>query len=503
MASTWSSSTRSRRSRSSRNSRTAARSCSDCSSGSGTSARRLSCSQEPRRRRRTSDSRLRNRGGTRRTSRTGLSSSRCTRFRTSRSSAESGSRRCAARTTRRDSPPSSSTRGASKSHRSSVRRWSMPTSIPCLACASLNRPDAVNCRVCGRKLETPGRSAPTNSPVALQRVTSGQVFTAVIAEPAKKPAADRAASDPAPRAADVPAVEPEVEDHSDVMAAAVDGIRAKAQGQGHRFKPYVRASDRKATTPAAKQEAAKHLQDAVALLRETRFEDSIDPLLKAIARDDEDRRAWILLAESYLRLPPPRAREVASDRIQNRRVPGIRPDTQAIARSLASPRGVDGTNGGRGAGTRHPGRDGGGVLHRNIVDSEASRRGGCPRRPERASRARAHLRRRLGRDAGRWDPLGPRRPHRRRAGDDEILPRGLDPPAERGAGRPALPVLEPRGTRVEPPQADGLPRTPPRGPEGIARRARPEDGDESPRREERLARGPPGRDSLGTGTAGA
>jgi len=181
----------------------------------------------------------------------------------------------------------------------------MPTSIPCLACASLNRPDAVNCRVCGRKLETPGRSAPTNSPVALQRVTSGQVFTAVIAEPAKKPAADRAASDPAPRAADVPAVEPEVEDHSDVMAAAVDGIRAKAQGQGHRFKPYVRASDRKATTPAAKQEAAKHLQDAVALLRETRFEDSIDPLLKAIARDDEDRRSWILLAESYLRLGRP------------------------------------------------------------------------------------------------------------------------------------------------------------------------------------------------------
>src|SRR2546427_748408 len=208
---TSSSSTRSKRWRSSRNSRTAARNCSDCSSGSGTSARQLSFSQKPRRRRRTSDSRLRNRGGTRRSSRTGSSSSRCTRLRESRSSVGSGFRRCAARTTRRDSPSS----------------------------------------------------------VA------------------------------------VSAVEPEVEDHSDVMAAAVDGIRAKAQGEGHRFKPYVRSSDRKAPTPAAKQEAAKHLQDAVALLRETRFEDSIDPLLKAIARDDEDRRSWILLAEAYLRLGRP------------------------------------------------------------------------------------------------------------------------------------------------------------------------------------------------------
>ena len=181
----------------------------------------------------------------------------------------------------------------------------MLNSIPCPTCASLNRPDAVNCRVCGRKLETPGRSAQTNSPVALQRVTSGQVFTAVVAEPAKKPMADRAASDSAPPVVAVAAVEPEVEDHSDVMAAAVDGIRAKAQGEGHRFKPYVRSSDRKAPTPAAKQEAAKHLQDAVALLRETRFEDSIDPLLKSIARDDEDRRSWILLAEAYLRLGRP------------------------------------------------------------------------------------------------------------------------------------------------------------------------------------------------------
>jgi len=180
----------------------------------------------------------------------------------------------------------------------------MPNSIPCPSCASPNRVDAVSCRTCGRKLGTPRGSTPTDPPLSLQRVTSGQVFTAVVAEPARKPSNDRAASVAAPPVA-VTTGEPEVEDHSDVMAAAVDGIRAKAQGEGHRFKPYVRSSDRKAPTPAAKQEAANHLQDAVALLRETRFEDSIDPLLKAIARDDEDRRSWILLAEAYLRLGRP------------------------------------------------------------------------------------------------------------------------------------------------------------------------------------------------------
>ncbi len=181
----------------------------------------------------------------------------------------------------------------------------MPNSITCPTCASLNRPDAANCRTCGRRLGTPTGATPKDSPVSLQRVTSGEVFTAVVSETKQKPAAGRAASVAASPVVAVATVEPEVEDHSDVMAAAVDGIRAKAQGEGHRFKPYVRSNDRKAPTPAARQEAARHLQDAVALLRETRFEDSIEPLLKSIARDDEDRRSWILLAEAYLRLGRP------------------------------------------------------------------------------------------------------------------------------------------------------------------------------------------------------
>jgi len=181
----------------------------------------------------------------------------------------------------------------------------MPNSIRCPGCASLNRPDAINCRICGRRLESPAASSRKDPSVALQRVTSGEVFTAVIAETAKKPAPNRATGGPATPAVTAPSSEPNLEDNSDVLAAAVDGIRAKAQGEGHRFKPYVRSSDRKALTEAAKREAAKYLHDSVALLREMRFADAIEPLLKSISRDDEDRRTWILLAEAYLRLGRP------------------------------------------------------------------------------------------------------------------------------------------------------------------------------------------------------
>src|SRR2546426_4549971 len=99
----------------------------------------------------------------------------------------------------------------------------MPNSIRCPPCGSLNRPDAVNCRVCGRKLGTPAGSTPKGPPVSLQRVTSGEVFTAIVAEMAKKPAADRAAIVAAPPVA-VTTVDSEIEDHSDLIATAVARI---------------------------------------------------------------------------------------------------------------------------------------------------------------------------------------------------------------------------------------------------------------------------------------
>src|SRR3989442_7088311 len=147
----------------------------------------------------------------------------------------------------------------------------MPNSVQCPGCASLNRPDAVHGRSCGRRLESHSASSRKDPSVALQRVTSGEVFTAVVAETGKKPAPNRATEGPATPAGTAASVEPNIDDNSDVLAAAVDGIRAKAQGEGHRFKPYVRPGDRRKPIEAAKRGAAKHLPHSVALLRGVAF----------------------------------------------------------------------------------------------------------------------------------------------------------------------------------------------------------------------------------------
>lgn len=182
----------------------------------------------------------------------------------------------------------------------------MPSHVPCPNCSSPNDPDATRCRTCGRNLRTVAEAKPSGPRVVLQRVMSGEVFTAVLGDGGKASVA--VPSPTAPRVDSVQIVVPgelATEDHSDVIAAAVQQIRARAQEQGIRFKPYVPSKLRKAPTPQGKQEAAKHLEAAVGLFRGTRFEEAIAPLLKAIARDDTDRRTWILLAEAYLRLGRP------------------------------------------------------------------------------------------------------------------------------------------------------------------------------------------------------
>src|SRR3989475_4474413 len=192
----------------------------------------------------------------------------------------------------------------SKSRPSSVRRGSMPNTIPCPTCASPNKPDAFNCRVCGRKIRA-GNDRPRSSPqVVLQRVMGGEIFTAILGEVPKKPGPPAKSSAPdAPTT--VAPTESEVEDHSDVIAAAMDRIRAKAQAQGHRFKPYVPVPGRKPPTPQAKQEAATFRRTSVGFLRESRFEPAIEPALKGSTRDVEDRPLWILPPEAYLRLNRP------------------------------------------------------------------------------------------------------------------------------------------------------------------------------------------------------
>ena len=178
----------------------------------------------------------------------------------------------------------------------------MAEPLRCSGCFSVNKPDAAVCRVCGRKLREGPVRTEASPPVVLQRVMSGEVFTALLGDVGKR------SSGRSEAAAVVEVTAPPgapIEDNSDVIAAAIDRIRDKAQADGHRFKPYVPAKGRPPTTDRGRQEAESSLDTGVAFLRERRFADAIEPLLKAISRDDEDRRSWVLLAEAYLRVNRP------------------------------------------------------------------------------------------------------------------------------------------------------------------------------------------------------
>src|SRR5947199_3443268 len=215
----------------------------------------------------------------------------------------------------------------------------MPKLHPCPNCGSFNKKDALRCHACGRALQGPAelppeplpeplpepsgppapeppaaagsQSAPQASSVVLKQVMGGQVYSALVGDerrrrtPDPPPPPDAGAAPPAEFA------EGEIEDNSDVIAAAMDRIRAKAHEEGHRFKPYVRAKSRRDAGPKATEELAEQMAVAVARLRERRFEEAIEPLLKSIARDDENRTSWILLGEAYLRVDRPYKAAVA------------------------------------------------------------------------------------------------------------------------------------------------------------------------------------------------
>jgi len=180
----------------------------------------------------------------------------------------------------------------------------MAQPISCPGCLSHNKPDAVRCRVCGRRLREGPAPEAMSPPVVLQRVMSGEVFTARLGDAGRGGYRPQSRGPEGPGAVQVLEA-PAPEDHSDVLAEAVERIRAKAAQDGQRFKPYAPAKARRPVSEDAKEEVVQSLHVAVRFFREKKFEDAIEHILKAIARDDEDRRSWILLAEAYLRLGRP------------------------------------------------------------------------------------------------------------------------------------------------------------------------------------------------------
>src|SRR5947208_5508908 len=119
----------------------------------------------------------------------------------------------------------------------------MPTLIPCPNCNSFNKPDATYCHTCGRHLGPESGTRPEGTDVVLKQVMGGAVYSALVGGegrrtrlPAPPPPSDE---DPEVPMSDAP--EPDIEDNSDGIGAALDRIRAKAHEEGHRFKPYVRS----------------------------------------------------------------------------------------------------------------------------------------------------------------------------------------------------------------------------------------------------------------------
>ena len=181
----------------------------------------------------------------------------------------------------------------------------MPPPIRCPHCFAMNDADRSTCRICGRKLREEEAAHRPPAPVTLQRVMSGEIFTAVVANPSKARGQQALDFGPAQDPAPVPVEVLEPAEPERLLPALAERLGKDASAAGQRFKRYTPPAGRKPTTPDARKAAPKHLESAVAALQEKRFEDAIEQLLKALSKDDEDVRTWTLLGGTYLRLDRP------------------------------------------------------------------------------------------------------------------------------------------------------------------------------------------------------
>ncbi len=175
----------------------------------------------------------------------------------------------------------------------------MTAPVQCPACYSLNKPGQTRCRVCGRSLRADKGPAP---PVVLQKVMGGEVFTAVLGDPGPRAPAPVPRDPPEPPAA--PPSGPE-EDARRALAVLTERLASRAASAGQRFKPYAPDRPRTPQTDEARQTVARQLDSAAHAFRDKRFDAAAEHLLKAIAKDDQDPRSWVLLGQSYLRLERP------------------------------------------------------------------------------------------------------------------------------------------------------------------------------------------------------
>ena len=188
----------------------------------------------------------------------------------------------------------------------------MTAPVQCPACYSMNKPGQNRCRVCGRSLRAEKASAPTGSSVVLQKVMGGEVFAAVLgnvapSEPSESPPSDATPSEPSAPPAPVDADE----GARRALAVLTERLANRASSAGQRFKPYTPGRPRTPETPEGEQAVRRQLDSAARAFREKRYENAVEHLLKAIAKDDRDLRSWVLLGQAYLRMDRPYKAAVA------------------------------------------------------------------------------------------------------------------------------------------------------------------------------------------------
>jgi KaiC/GvpD/RAD55 family RecA-like ATPase len=132
---------------------------------------------------------------------------------------------------------------------------------------------------------------------------SGEIYTTVVGPVTKREAAKVHDAAQAPDESREVTVQ---EDGTEpVLAGFADRFARDAAAANQRFKRYSHQEPRRAVLDETRKSVAKHLESAVTDLREKRFEDAIEHLLKALAKDDGDPRGWLLLGGTYLRIDRP------------------------------------------------------------------------------------------------------------------------------------------------------------------------------------------------------
>ena len=182
----------------------------------------------------------------------------------------------------------------------------MTAPVQCPACFSMNKPGQTRCRVCGRSLRREKVGAPAAPPVVLQKVMGGEVFTAVLGDAAAgeretPPAPEAEASEPSP----APTPADADEQARRTLAVVAERLTSRASSSGQRFKPYSPGRRRTPDSDEAKEVVRRQLDSGARAFREKRYDAAAEHLLKAIAKDDQDPRSWVLLGQVYLRLERP------------------------------------------------------------------------------------------------------------------------------------------------------------------------------------------------------